>query len=104
MPALPCFRKTLGQSTFFVLLLVASGCGGDGGGTPTPPAPPDYAGCDVVVEPSATDDEKVQTALIEAAPQSTVCLGAGTFSFTEERSIAVAGLKLRGQGKDETIL
>ena len=87
MPALPCFQKNLTKGIFVVCLVAASGCGDDGNKAPAPPPGPDYTGCDVVVEPSASDDEKVQTALIEAAPQSTVCLGAGTFSFTEERSI-----------------
>jgi parallel beta-helix repeat protein len=68
------------------------------------PPPPDYTGCDTIVEPSANDGEKVQEALINAAENSTVCLGPGTFRFENELSIAQTGLKLRGQGKDTTIL
>lgn len=71
---------------------------------PAGPPAPDYTGCDTIVEPSANDGEKVQTALIDAAAGSTVCLGRGTFKFDTEVSIAVQGLTLRGQGKDATIL
>ena len=65
---------------------------------------PDYTGCDTVVEASASDGEKLQEALINAAEASTVCLGRGTFKFDTEISIAKKGLTLRGQGQEATIL
>jgi parallel beta-helix repeat protein len=71
---------------------------------PAPTNPPDYTGCDTIVEPSANDGEKVQEALINAKADSTVCLGRGTFKFDTEVSIAQPGLTLRGQGRDYTLL
>lgn len=71
---------------------------------PAGPPPPDYTGCDTIVEPSANDGEKLQEALINAAEGSMVCLGRGTYKFETELSIAKTGVMLRGQGKDSTIL
>lgn len=51
------------------------------------------------------DTQAVQTALIEAAAGSTVCLAAGTFTFSlSELSIATDGLTLKGAGQDATIM
>jgi parallel beta-helix repeat protein len=78
----------------------AAGCGGSGAETPAP----DYTGCAAVVEPGGDDGERLQAALISAAPNSIVCLGQGTFSFESELSIGNPGLTVRGQGQDKTIL
>src|SRR5689334_2814291 len=54
--------------------------------------------------PGDDDQTAVQTALIEAQPGSTICLGAGTFSFTTELSLDVDGVTLSGAGQGKTIL
>ncbi|HSN98170.1 MAG TPA: parallel beta-helix domain-containing protein, partial [Candidatus Nanopelagicales bacterium] len=72
------------------------GQGGQGGGLP--------AGCDVALTAGVDDEAAVQTALIEAEPGSTICFGAGTFSFTTELGLDVDGVTLRGAGQDQTIL
>jgi parallel beta-helix repeat protein len=83
-------------------LLVGAGCSSDPATTPTKPPPP---GCTAAVAPSGGDDlTAVQTALIEAAKGSTICLEAGTYSFSGELSIATEGLTLKGAGQDATIL
>lgn len=63
-------------------------------------------GCDDYVEPSGKDDtQAVQTALINAAAGSTVCLGEGTFIFSlSELSIATDGITLKGAGQDLTVM
>lgn len=96
--------RNVARSSFALLLsaFLLPACGEPA--APAGPPAPDYTGCDKVVQPSANDGENVQEALINAAADSTVCLGPGTFKFETELSIAVTGLKLRGQGKDITIL
>ncbi len=61
-------------------------------------------GCDHYVMPSDDDNETLQTALIEAESGSTVCLGAGTYSFRTEVSASVDDLTIRGAGATETVL
>lgn len=73
------------------------GQGGQGGGMALPP------GCDVLLTAGADDQTAVQTALIQAAPNSTVCFSAGTFTFTTELSLDVQGVTLRGAGAAETV-
>lgn len=98
--------RTVLSSSFAMLAaaLVFPACGDSATGAPEKQAPPDYTGCDTILEPSASDQEKVQEALINAAEGSTVCLGRGTFKFDTEVSIAKKGVTLRGQGRDATIL
>lgn len=63
-------------------------------------------GCDDFVEPSGKDDtQAVQSALINAAAGSTVCLGEGTFIFSlSELSITTDGITLKGAGQDLTLM
>lgn len=61
-------------------------------------------GCDAFIEPSDNDQTALQGALIDAAENSTICLGAGTFSFKTEVTITVTGVTLRGAGIDNTVL
>ncbi len=61
-------------------------------------------GCDVLVSPGADDVEALQGALIDAAPNSTVCLAEGTFMLNTEISISQNGLTLKGAGRDLSIL
>jgi parallel beta-helix repeat protein len=75
------------------------GCGEDDPAElATPP------GCTVFIPPGADDQTAVQTALIQAAPGSTVCLGSGTFHFKTELSIDVDGLTVRGAAPGATQL
>lgn len=90
--------------SFLTALMAACGLPACSDPAPAQEPAPDYTGCDTIVETSASDGEKVQEALINAAEGSTVCLGRGTFKFDTEVSIAKKGLTLRGQGKDTTIL
>lgn len=80
------------------ILLAFPACGDDAPGD-------DFAGpCDQTLSPSDDDQTTVQTALIEAAPGSSVCLREGTYTFTAELSIDVDGMTLRGEGMDRTVL
>ncbi len=62
------------------------------------------SGCDAFVVTSDDDQTALQTALIEAAPGSTVCLGTGTFHLNTELSIDVEGLTLTGFAPGVSIL
>jgi parallel beta-helix repeat protein len=82
-----------------------SGTGTTGTGTDTgEPGCAPAAGCDLMVCPSADDDTAVQTAFIDVPEGGTVCLSAGTFNFTQEMSLAVDGVTVRGASAAETIL
>ncbi|MBV71206.1 MAG: hypothetical protein CMH52_07625 [Myxococcales bacterium] len=86
----------------YLAVLVFTGCGGDDAtSTPTQTVP---EGCDYFV--SGTDDiqERLQTQLIEAEANSTVCIGEGAFTFTTELSSSVDGVTIRGMGAETTIL
>ncbi len=61
-------------------------------------------GCDALVVPGSDDVEALQGALLEAAPNSTVCLGEGTFMLNTEISISQDGLTLKGAGRELSIL
>ncbi|MCA9654959.1 MAG: right-handed parallel beta-helix repeat-containing protein [Myxococcales bacterium] len=61
-------------------------------------------GCDLFVAADVADHQTaVQEALIDVQTGQTVCLGAGTFSFTRQLSLDADGVVLRGEG-DETVL
>jgi parallel beta-helix repeat protein len=60
--------------------------------------------CDVHLAPSADDQTTVQTALSNAIAGQTLCLAAGTYSFTDELALNTDGISLLGAGMDETIL
>lgn len=66
-------------------------------------ADPD-ADCTIKLEPGSDDQTSVQTNFIDARPGSTICLGAGRFSFETELSISLADITVRGAGKGKTIL
>ncbi|AKT41422.1 parallel beta-helix domain-containing protein [Chondromyces crocatus] len=74
------------------------GSGGEGGESALPP------GCDVLLRAGVDDEAAVQTALIMAEVDSTVCFSAGKFAFTNELSLSVQGVTLKGAGRDETVL
>jgi len=81
----------------------ASGSGGDGGsgGAGAP------ATCNIALAPGENDTEVLQTALIEADPDSTICLRPGTYVFEKELLLTgTAGITLRGIGasRDEVVL
>jgi parallel beta-helix repeat protein len=63
-----------------------------------PPKP-----CSVTLSPSASDQTSVQSALIGARTGDLICFGAGTFTFTDELSLSVEGVTLRGATRDATI-
>jgi parallel beta-helix repeat protein len=96
------YRPRIFTMGLALVLGLLTGCGDTSAGGGTPVAA-DYTGCDQVIEPGSTE-ERVQEALIQAAPNSTVCLGPGTFAFTNELSITQEGVTLRGQGQGATVL
>lgn len=59
---------------------------------------------DIAVAPGAGAQERLQEALILAAPGDVVLLGAGKFDLTDGLSLDVAGVTVRGAGPDKTIL
>ena len=82
------------------LLLALSGCGGDDDDA-APYVPP--ADCTIVLSPGASAQTQVQEALIGASTGDTICFAPGTFSFSEEISLSVDGVKLRGAGMTTTV-
>ena len=78
----------------------ASGTGGSGGaGAP--------ATCDFALSPGQNDTEALQTALIEADPDSTICLRPGVYEVEKELVLTgTAGITVRGIGasRDEVVL
>lgn len=60
--------------------------------------------CSHRLPPGGDDQARLQTALIQAGPGSTLCLEAGTFHLHEELSSSVPGITLRGMGPGRTIL
>lgn len=58
------------------------------------PEPP--AECTQRIKPGADDQTTVQTALIEAQPGDVLCFDDGRYTFTDEISLSVSGVKLRG--------
>lgn len=73
-----------------------------GGGEDVAPSGRDP--CSVRILPGGDDQARLQTALIQAGPGSTLCLGAGTFHLREELSSSVPGITLRGSGPGITTL
>lgn len=98
--------RRAGMAALACAALMNAGCDdGDGDAADSgPPAAQLPAGCDYLVEPSAQDQEQLQTVLIEADPESTVCLAEGTYTFGAELSISVDGLTLKGAGPEKTVL
>jgi len=75
------------------LCLLAAACGdGTGGGDGTTDR------CTITLAPSSNDQETVQTAFIEAASGSTICFEEGIYRFSDELSITVPGITVRGVG------
>jgi parallel beta-helix repeat protein len=58
----------------------------------------------VTVEAGANAQERLQAALIEAKPGSTVRIGAGRFELTDGLSLDVDRVTVRGAGPDKTVL
>jgi len=56
------------------------------------------------ITPGPDAQEQLLTALIEAQPGDDILLAAGTYDFTEQLSVTVDHVTLRGEGMDETIL
>ncbi|MFT7622242.1 MAG: parallel beta-helix repeat protein [Myxococcota bacterium] len=85
---------------------IASGCDIDFGtlSAQVQRTPDAEDGCDWRVSPGASDQQAIQTALIEAVAGETVCLEAGTFKLSRELRIAEPHLTLRGAGKFDTVL
>ncbi len=86
----------------------AAGSGGTGGtgGSGGSGAP---ATCDIALSPSTSgsDNDAVQTAFIEAKPDSTICFNPGTYKFTAELLLnGTAGVTVRGIGasRDDVVL
>ena len=93
----------MSKSALFIVLTAGLwACGAQeqadpgGGGLPE--------GCDHLVSPGADEHERLQTVLIEAGPDETVCLDEGTYHFQTELSISVDNLTLKGAGAGVTIL
>jgi parallel beta-helix repeat protein len=59
---------------------------------------------DIIVEAGANAQERLQSALIEAAPGDVVRIGAGRFELTDGLSLDVDRVTVRGAGSDKTIL
>jgi parallel beta-helix repeat protein len=92
------------------VLLLAAAAGGCSSSNATPgadAAPPDApAGkaCTTTLSHGADDQTAFQTALIGAHSGDLICIAAGTFTFTDDLSLSVSGVTLRGASKATTIL
>lgn len=63
------------------------------------------AAAETIAVPAGPDaQERLQTALIEAAPGDTIMLGEGRFALTDGLSLDVARVTVRGAGANKTIL
>lgn len=58
----------------------------------------------IMVAPGASDQEALQTALIDAKPGDTVRLAAGRYALVDGVSLDVAGVTISGAGPGKTIL
>jgi parallel beta-helix repeat protein len=58
----------------------------------------DPSSCTVTVAPGADDQSSVQGALLAAKPGDVVCIGPGHYAFTDELSLAIARVTVRGVG------
>ncbi|HQU41838.1 MAG TPA: SO2930 family diheme c-type cytochrome [Pirellulales bacterium] len=58
----------------------------------------------MTIEPGPTAQKQLQSALIEARAGDVVRLAAGRYDFTATISLDVAGVTLRGEGPEQTIL
>jgi parallel beta-helix repeat protein len=96
-------------------LVLSAGCssgngttaGTGGGAGEVCGAAVDVSGCTTVLKPGGADDTKaVQTALIDVKSGSTVCFCPGTFNFSEQLSLTVPDVTVKGVGKsvEDTIL
>lgn len=100
-------------STLFAFSFLATlGCGTDTGSDSGGESSADTTGgtgdlpegCDIYVEPSADDQTALAEAFVDAADDSTICLGAGTFLPTRQLTLESNGVTLRGMGVASTIL
>lgn len=64
----------------------------------------DGCGGDHCLDPTGDDHEALQTLLIEVKSGEVIVLGEGTFGLTEEISLSVTGVTVRGAGRDKTVL
>lgn len=76
--------------------------GGAGGSAPVDLCAGVAAPC--VAFPAGTVEKTIAEAVVSAEPNTTFVFGAGSFAFTNTLSIAAAGVTIRGQGMDKTIL
>ncbi len=61
-------------------------------------------GCDFFIDAgSASPQDDLITALVDAEPMQTVCVGEGTFNLTRQLTMTVDDVTLRGAGQDLTI-
>ncbi len=58
----------------------------------------------VTVSPGPNAQERLQTALLDAEPGDTVDIAAGRYDLTDGLSLDVAGVTVKGAGRDATIL
>lgn len=72
------------------LASIVAACASEGGSR----NPPEE--CTTRVKPSSDDQTTVQTALIEAVPGSVICFDNGRYEFTDELSLSVDDVKVRG--------
>src|SRR5215510_13393623 len=94
---------------FLLPALLVSALGGCSSSSSTPAvdaAPPDAPrkACTTTLNHGSDDQTAVQAALIGAHSGDLICFAAGTFKFTDELSLSVSGVTLRGMGKATTIL
>jgi parallel beta-helix repeat protein len=94
-----CGDESAGTTTGTGGSTTSSGSGSTGSGAMTCADPKiDTSGCTTVLSPSSDDTTAVQTALIEVSSGSTVCLCPGSYSFTQQLSLTVPSVTVKGLG------
>jgi parallel beta-helix repeat protein len=91
-------------------LLLIGACSSDNNNTVTPDAAVSFTPdaplakvCTVTLTHGASDQTTVQSALLGAHTGDLICFAAGTFTFTDELSLTIPGVTLRGATRDTTI-
>src|SRR5512143_1947273 len=90
------------RKSLVLALAVISACGSSSSNTPAADAPP--ATPDATTSVTLKPGDNVQAALIAAKAGQKILFTEGTYMFTEELTLSVAGVTLKGMGDRDKII